>query len=141
MDLPNQSVSMVLFWLGEWRVGVEASQVRGVRPGATSLATLHPKPVNQRPLVGQPLALLFLDESGQEQELPITGPVELVTLPVHAIHPLPPLLAARMGLPGLRALTLEGTTPAQGVILLFESLAKSRTLDIINPCDDRVTVV
>lgn len=46
--------------------------------------------------------------------LRVGGPLELITLPTRCIHPLPPLLAAREPLPGLRALALWPAKPSSG---------------------------
>jgi hypothetical protein len=55
-----------------------------------------------------------------DQEILVEGPVELLRLPVSAIHPLPALLAARTRLPGLRALVLPDQANGSGLALLLD---------------------
>ncbi|MBF0295086.1 MAG: hypothetical protein HQL96_07830 [Magnetococcales bacterium] len=101
MELP-----VVLFWTQDGRVGMEATQVLAARP--------DPEPVFST--MDRPRFLLRLRHP--EREIRVFGPVELVHLPVEVIHPLPPLLAARMRIPGARALALPGDKTRQAILLV-----------------------
>jgi len=104
--IEEETLDLVLFGAAGWRFGVEAKAVGGA-------GSLSPSPL---PAVE---TLLGLSDSGLQgitdrQCLSVKGagdvsvqrPVVLCSLPVGAFHLLPPLVAARCRLPGLRALAL-----------------------------------
>lgn len=116
----HETLEVVLFTAGGWRVGFAAGHVRGARPadaGAEigeieSLLGLPPGAAANRAAP----QWLALKQEGRDREILVDGPVELAALPVAAIHPLPPLLAARSTLHGLRALVL-GPDDRQAALL------------------------
>ncbi|MBF0273014.1 MAG: hypothetical protein HQL98_13270 [Magnetococcales bacterium] len=122
-------LNVVLFSLGEWRVGLEAKRVRGCR-----LAPAAEEETEQPCLDLEKRLGLSADPSTKQRMIleiahpdhpltwRVTGPVVLHALPIATIHPLPRLLAARTRLPGLRALALTDHTPGQGdgLILLLD---------------------
>ncbi len=103
---------VVCFTAGGSRFAVEARQVQ---------AMLEAPPLNAiaaETLLGLPTA-----EGGRRRWLHCGGlclevsePVRLASLTVDHIHPLPPLLAARLTLPGARALAFD----ADGLLLVIE---------------------
>ncbi|MBF0214824.1 MAG: hypothetical protein HQM00_14895 [Magnetococcales bacterium] len=118
------TLEVVLFSVGAWRVGMEAGRVRGCRWRSASDApesadirlmstwmALPAAECHERPMLLETL------DAGQSVTWQVQGPVTLHALPVETIHPLPPLLAARTTIPGLRALAL---TPEEGLILLID---------------------
>jgi len=110
MDTPQAplaALDVVLCRAGVWPVGIEAGQIGGSRrcepadaatPALAALLDLPGGDSGDR-------QVLALKASGGE--IRVAGPVELRALPAACIHPLPPLLAARCRLPGLRAVALE----------------------------------
>lgn len=56
----------------------------------------------------RPTGWLTLQDTEGPWQLGITGDSEIIHLPSTAIHPLPPLLAARSRLPALCGVALEG---------------------------------
>ncbi len=119
----HTTLDVVLFNAGGWRAGFEARLVRSSRPApldadAEAIETrlgLAPSAVTL------PRQSLELKQAQGTRELLVGTPVELASLSAASIHPLPPLLAARCKLPGLRALALE--QDAQAVILLVAATA------------------
>jgi len=103
------ALDIVVFTAGGYRIGVEASQVRASHPmppegGATPtefLLGLHAAAATGGEQV------LVVKHAGADREVVVQGPVELHSVAATAIHPLPPLVAARTQLRGLRALALE----------------------------------
>lgn len=122
----HEVLAVVLFSVGGWRAGVEARQVRGLRPTAAGTpegelaAALGLLPTAGSPVAGQ---CLTLKRAGQDKdkEIRVDSPVDLVSLPVAAIHPLPPLLAARSRLSGLRALAIRLDQGEKSLALLFDA--------------------
>lgn len=115
----HATLDVVLFSAGGWRAGFEARLVRSSRPATTDaggeeIETL----LGLAPCAAAlPRQSLQLKQAQGARELLVGAPVELASLPASRIHPLPPLLAARCKLHGLRALALE--QDAQAVVLLF----------------------
>lgn len=132
-------LEVVFFSLAGWRLGLEARWVRGARRASSTdwaasqqgkTAALlgfpvdagyndHPAPA---PTAPQWLAIQ-VSLTGQVREILVDGPVELVALPVAVIYPVPPLLAARTALRGLRALVSEGTPGSEKMAFLFDATA------------------
>lgn len=116
----HATLDVVLFSAGEWRAGFEARLVRSSRPAAAdasgeeieTLLGLAPC------ATALPRQSLLLKQAQGARELLVGAPVELASLPASRIHPLPPLLAARCKLHGLRALAL--TNNAGSAILLLD---------------------
>ena len=128
------TLDVVLFSAGGWRAGFEARRVRAARlapagsvdkgieaqlgfsPDAPGPSASASAPLRQR------LRLKGADDDAKgDTEMLVDGPVDLVCLPVTAIHSLPPLLAARTRLHGLRALALVPETAARQIVLLFDT--------------------
>lgn len=122
----QETLDLVLFSAGGWRVGLEARWVCASRhaPAQATGCEIesllgfasagHMTPAASR----QYLQLKRVDGS---KDILVGSPVELVSLPASAIHPLPPLLAARTGLCGLRAIALPTATGDKAVVLLFDA--------------------
>lgn len=116
----HETLDVVLFSAGGWRVGFEAGQVRACRPASADAAGdeieamlgLSPSPNSP------PRQHLLLKHSDGDRQILVGSPVDLVSLPVSSIHPLPPLLAVRCRLNGLRALAFADDKTA---ILLFRA--------------------
>ncbi len=121
-------LAVVLFSAGGWRVGIEARQVRSSRPASESgqsgeLAAALGLPAVAGSPLGSPLNRQFLTHKRPEQdkEILVDAPVDLLKLPVATIHPLPPLLAARTRLRGLRALAIRSDADEEVLTLLFDA--------------------
>jgi hypothetical protein len=118
------ALDVVMFPAGGWQVGFEARHVRSARPagpdasseGGNEIETLLGLPHSSNP--SHLTQWLDLKQTAENTEILVAGPVELRTLPVASIHPLPPLLAARSQLNGLRALVLQENT--EQIALLFD---------------------
>ena len=121
---PISSIDIVLFSAGVWRVGVEARWVRSSH-GAPAEATDNAVEALlgfERTTAAAPTVLrqyLQLKHPDGDIDILVDGPVELLSMPVSAIHALPPLLAARTGLRALQALAFAPSIASQRVILLF----------------------
>ena len=117
-------LAVVLFSAGGWRVGIEARQVRSSRPASESGQSGELAAALGLPAVaGSPLnrQFLTLKRPEQDKEILVDAPVDLLKLPVATIHPLPPLLAARTRLRGLRALAIRSDADEEVLTLLFDA--------------------
>jgi hypothetical protein len=120
----HEALAFVLFSVGDWRVGVEARQVRASHaaqesaPAGELAAALGFPPVFASPLGRQ---CLTLKRTAQDKEILVDAPVDLARLPIAAIHALPPLLVARTGLRGLRALAIWPDAGEKTFTLLFDA--------------------
>lgn len=116
----HETLEVVLFAAAGWRVGFAASHIRGARPAGGEARTGEIENLlGLPPCAAENRAApqwLDLKQTGAERQILVDGPVELSALPVAAIHPLPPLLAARSTLHGLRALVL-GADDRQAALL------------------------
>jgi hypothetical protein len=126
-------LDLVLFSAGGWRVGLEARWVSASRP-----VDAHAEGEVIETLLGLDAAALALPVGtrqslelkwpGGSREVLVGAPVELVSLPTSAIHPLPALLTWRTRLRGLRAIAVPechghfGSADAT-MILLFDASA------------------
>jgi hypothetical protein len=114
-SLPD-ALEVVSFMAGGYRFAVEAGQVR------TQLSAKH---TDAAPTAEQLLGLsggetqnhssrrtLVMKHPAGDYAVTVSGPVELLGLRLDAIHPLPPLIAARNMLAGIRGLAIgtEGVT-------------------------------
>ena len=102
-------LDLVLFGASGFRFGVEARRVVAARTAVGDEVLLpvevllglgrEPSSVRGRQVlrVGSPATAL---------DVTVEGPVELLSVAASNVHPLPPLLAARTGLHGLRALAV-----------------------------------
>ena len=125
----HETLAVVRFCTGGWRVGVEARQVRGSRPATEEspggeFATVLGLPAVAASLLGRQYLTLkrsIRDEAEGLVEILVDAPVELLSLPVATIHPLPPLLAARIRLHGLRALAMQAEAGEKALTLLFDA--------------------
>lgn len=117
--LPD-GLDVVSFMAGGCRFAVEASQVRtqlsaenaATVPTAEQLLGLSAGDAKSR---GSRRILVMKRRDG-EYAMSVSDPVELLKLRVDAIHPLPPLIAARSSLAGIRGLALG----AEGVTMLVD---------------------
>lgn len=108
-----ETLPVVVFTIGSWRVGVEARYVRAARQAGSDqpeecisdIAWRLGIVADTAPIAPQWISLKHA-EDGKGKEILIDGPVEFTEIPVDVIYPLPPLLAARSQLRGLLALAL-----------------------------------
>ncbi len=142
-DGPGKAVGpewldVVLFSVCDWRVGFEAHRIRSSsRAPAGTLGNSMEARLGFSPCAPKvsatPSQCLLIksadDDAKGDTEILVDGPVDLVCLPVAAIHPLPPLLAARTRLHGLRALAINPETVARPVVLLFDTACLSDDVD------------
>ncbi len=125
----HDTLDLVLFSAGGWRVGLEArwvgaSRLAPAQATGCAIETLLGFASTAPPASATPTAprqYLQFKRPGGRQDVLVGSPVELVSWPASAIHPLPPLLAARTGLRGLRALALQANTGEQALVLLFDA--------------------
>jgi hypothetical protein len=132
--LSGATLDMVVFHAGHYRYAVEARQVRASRPLAghgeipalESLLGLPEAEPEAEPeagpeRVGYTAARLMLLMRHPDGDFPLSvrAPLQMQAMATSAIHPLPPLLAARTRIRGLRALALE----AEGATLLVDILS------------------
>jgi hypothetical protein len=113
-------LDVVLFATGQGRVGFEARHVRSARPAVESVETANIAAALGLPpsLPGAARQILTVKLAERDCERMVNGPVDLVSLPISAIHPVPPMVAARTGLRGLRALAWVPGTDRE-LVLLF----------------------
>jgi hypothetical protein len=115
-------LALVLCRAGWARVGFEASLVRQAAvAGAAKLVTLEAR-LGMATDPRLPRLRLLLKGARGDWGLEVAGPLELGCLPASRIHPLPPLVAARLPLPGLRAFGLEPGGRQEALILLLDPL-------------------
>ncbi|MBV5276008.1 MAG: hypothetical protein JZU52_21015 [Lamprocystis purpurea] len=120
-------IDLVVFRWNALRLGVAAGQVLAMEstpdPDAPSIGVLLGLPTGEG-LPGVvtragPARLLRLAHPAGVLRVRVQEPVVQVRLPACAIHPLPPLLAARLRLPGIRALAWQqGQEPGALIIIL-----------------------
>jgi hypothetical protein len=103
----DSTLELVLFKAGQYRFGVESASVRssGELPGhhiasIESLLALSCSSGYSR------RHCLTIKGNSQDYEISVAAPLELCSIPVEIIHPLPAVLSARCKLPGLRALAV-----------------------------------
>ncbi len=102
-------LAVVSFDAGGFRFAVEAAQVRGMVPEGEGGAGIAVEPLlGLPPEARPPRHRLDLAGGGCVE---VSGPVGLDSLPAAAIFPLPPLVAARMALAGIRAVALMPPGP------------------------------
>ncbi len=120
-------IDLVLFRWNALRLGVAAGQVLAMEstpdPDAPSIGDLLGLPTGEG-LPGVvtragPTRLLRLAHPAGALRVHVQEPVVQVRLPASAIQPLPPLLAARLRLPGVRALAWQqGEEPGALIVIL-----------------------
>lgn len=104
-------LDLVLFSAGGWRVGMEARWVSSCRLVDTQaegemIETLLGLAAAAPTLAAGIRQSLELKWPGGSREVLVGAPVELISLPASAIHPLPALLTWRTRLRGLRAIAV-----------------------------------
>ena len=121
------AIDVVLFSIGQWRMGVEAQQVRASHSAAQTLPSTHDVVLLSSllglPTASAPVQLLQIKQATKDHAVQVNSPVDITSIPAQAIHPLPALLAARTQLPGLRALALD----KHGLTLLLDLAAVLET--------------
>ena len=126
----HEGLRLVLFSLGRVRCAIEARRVAAstpIRPGGNDADDQDGWQQGWR-LFGlqelgreagrNPEQWLDLRWPGGEGRLAVWGPLDLVSLPPAAVHPVPVLLAARCRLRGLRAIVVAPGLSAQALPLL-----------------------
>lgn len=107
---PGRTVAVVMFSVGPYRFGVEACQIAGMADcGAGDL------PPNIETLMGLPAwphdqkRIIRVHAGGGYHSVLVGGPVDLVSLPIDSVYPLPDFVAARLAIKGGRAIAwVEG---------------------------------
>lgn len=119
----HETLDVVLFSAGGYRAGFEAREVRASRPApAAATGSDVETLLGMEPSTGIAARQhLLLKHADGDREILVGAPVDLVSLSVGNIHPLPPLLAARCQLKNLRALAIASDNGAETLILLFGS--------------------
>ena len=120
---PATGIDLVLFAAGELIFAVESAQVRaltaaedGEAVDLAALLGLSPAATGPRP---RQRRLLWLFHPAGEQAVQVDEPVVHCHLAAVALYPLPPLLAARLMLPCVRALAgLAGPTGESLAVVL-----------------------
>ena len=127
-NLPHGTLDVVTFVADGHRFAVEAAQVRTQLPAgeydsAYSAENILGLPCNQ---VQNPLSrrVLLMKCSEGDYAVTVSEPVELRSLDISVIYPVPSLVAARSTLEGLRGLAME----SDGVTLLVNLLVKKLPL-------------
>jgi len=117
------TLDVVSFMAGGCRFAVEAAQVRTQLPAGQADARPRPVPVEQ--LLGlsgeetqNPAArrILLMKHPAGDYAVTVSEPMELHSLDIDAIYPLPSLIAARSTLAGMRGLAMG----ASGVTVLVD---------------------
>lgn len=119
----QETLDVVLFSADGWRAGFEARQVRASRPASAGAAGEDVEALLGfvRTTFTQVRQCLQLKLREGDREILVGTPVDLVSLPVSAIHPLPVLLSARCTLNGLRALAFAPESDTAKITLLFSA--------------------
>lgn len=115
------ALDVVRFRCGSWSLAIEARHVRGASsaPPADAAVAIEallgwpPAPAGPRQCLS-----LRPPQAGTARAVAVDGPVELLPLAAAHIHALPPLLAARCQLRGLRALAWTGALDQPPLLLL-----------------------
>jgi len=108
------SLDVVSFAAGGFRFAVQACQVRGMlaegAPGAIAAEAL----IGLAPPAGAPRRLLVVGGRGACVE--VGEPVELEALPAASLFPLPPPVAARISLSGIKGVAVISS----GIVLIVD---------------------
>lgn len=124
-------LDLVLFRWGLLRLAVPASQIAGLGPDSDPEApavgdllelAAATSGTDREPAAPARFRRLALRGAGLGEGLRVQEPVDRVRLEASAIQPLPPLIAARLRLPLVRALASPGD-PAGAIILILDLLA------------------
>jgi hypothetical protein len=111
-------LNVVVCYSGRTRIAFEVSEV-------CALKTLPENGKGIEALLGLPSVnnisgRQFIELKGAELPFAVDGPIDLISITMDAIYPLPPLLAARCKLNGLRALAMVPENNTATIILLFD---------------------
>lgn len=129
-------LDLVLFRWGPLRLAVPASQVAGLGPDTDPEApavgdllelAAATSDADREPVAAARFRRLALRGAGPGVGLRVQEPLDRVRLDAGAIQPLPPLIAARLRLPLVRALASTGD-PAGAIILILDLLAAGSRL-------------
>ncbi|MDR3412826.1 MAG: hypothetical protein P4L87_18075 [Formivibrio sp.] len=103
----DDALEIVSFTAGGYRFAVEARQVDHQFASAPDAVVAVETLLGLPPASAVRRCWLGVGQHGVE----VDGPVDLRSLPVSAIHPLPELVAVRLQLNGVRALAFEAESP------------------------------
>ncbi len=104
-------LAVVRFAAGGWQFAVEVSQVRAmIRETETGESCVSAESLIGLP-PGSPTRRTRLVIGPEARRVEVSEPVELASLPADCLFPLPPLVAERMTLVGIRALALTPSGP------------------------------
>ena len=121
----GEGIEVVVVTTGAGRFGLEMSRVAALHPAQEDAVDLP----SFEGLVGvatsgaSPRRCLVLKAGGKGLDVGVDGDVSIARLPACSIHPVPPLLAARTALRGLKAL---GVDP-HGVIAIVDPMSVGQT--------------
>lgn len=113
-------LNVVCFHAGEWRFAMEARLVRSM--GAVKAENASEAAETIEALLGLPprpssiRRILWIGDTSIE----VSEPVEQMSLAAGCLYPLPELVAARISLPGIRAIAF---TPCGAILILGQSNA------------------
>ncbi len=126
--MPSQEtdVHVVCCRAGDYQVAFEAHLVQSAQHTADTSHALETQ-LGLAPPSAEGRHRLCI--KGYPEGLTVAAPLELIALPVDAIHPLPPLIAARPPWPALRAL---GLWNQQLLFILDLSQIKHSTPSLVN---------
>lgn len=120
----RDSLALVFCTLGDWPAAFEARLIESARPaGRDETAPDARQCFGLLPASGDSKAaaqILTIRHPGGPRQLRVNGPVELHDTPLSSLYPLPPLLAARCQLNGLRALILPAPGREKTCGLVFD---------------------
>ncbi len=112
------ALDVVLFHIGAWRMGVEAQQIRALRPSVGQQQCPRLTDLLHLPnSLGAAPQQLQVRCAALDYWIEVDGPIDIICVPARNIYRLPALLAARTQWPGLRALLLH---QQQGAIALLD---------------------
>lgn len=103
-------LNVVGFMAGGFAFAVEARQIRAMLPAGEGGAVMVEDLLGLPP--HRPGPRYRLERAAGGPGVEVSGPVGFLAFPAGTIFPLPPLVAARLGLAGVKALALLPSGPA-----------------------------
>ncbi|MBF0095010.1 MAG: hypothetical protein HQL34_10755, partial [Alphaproteobacteria bacterium] len=101
----------VVFQAGGFRIAAEARHVQGMREGTGEAPVENLIGLDLTRGAGRRILIVKVRSGTDGVEITVSEPVSLVPLPVGHIFPLPPMVAARLSLKGVRAIALDDAGP------------------------------
>ncbi len=120
----RDSLALVFCTLGDWPTAFEARLIESARPAGQDETALDGISLFKLPPASGGLKaaaqILGIRHPSGPRQLCVNGPVELHDTPLTSLYPLPPLLAVRCQLNGLRALILPAPGREKNCALVFD---------------------